>query len=297
MKYTISGFNQQGMIELGLNADDVNILRWFVDFKETGSMVKEYYAEENCFYYWIKYSGLIEALPYIFYECKTEDSQKKKVQRILNGNLSKVLKKKVVKKAAGTYTYFAIIEDQYQKLSGYSTGMKVSYGNEPTGMGMSSATGMNTSNAHWNESVQPKDSSINDSSIINSSNKFDENSTEFQLSLHLYNLVNKNFNIKKPNLQTWATHIDKIIRIDGRSVEEVKRVIDWSQQDDFWKQNIRSTNKLRKHYAQLCMKMNTDKNFQYSKGIEKKNNSSSLNANSTYNYDINSLIEKMKSEV
>ena len=128
-------------------------------------------------------------------------------------------------------------------------------------------------------------------------NKFDENSTEFQLSLHLYNLVNKNFNIKKPNLQTWATHIDKIIRIDGRSAEEVKRVIDWSQQDDFWKQNIRSTNKLRKHYAQLCMKMNTDKNFQYSKGIEKKSNSSSLNATSNYNYDINSLIEKMKSEV
>jgi hypothetical protein len=43
--------------------------------------------------------------------------------------------------------------------------------------------------------------------------------------------------------------------------------------------------------------MNTDKNFQYSKGIEKKSNSSSLNANSNYNYDINSLIEKMQSEV
>ena len=38
-------------------------------------------------------------------------------------------------------------------------------------------------------------------------------------------------------------------------------------------------------------------NNQNGKGIEKKNNSSSLNANSNYNYDINSLIEKMKSEV
>jgi predicted phage replisome organizer len=128
-------------------------------------------------------------------------------------------------------------------------------------------------------------------------NIFDENSTEFQLSLYLYELVNKNFTMKKPNLQTWATHIDKIIRIDGRSAEEIKKVIEWSQQDDFWKQNIRSTSKLRKQYAQLCMKMNTDKNFQYSKGIEKKKSSSSLNANSNYNYDINSLIEKMKSEV
>ena len=40
-----------------------------------------------------------------------------------------------------------------------------------------------------------------------------------------------------------------------------------------------------------------DENYQGSKGIEKKGNSSSLNANSNYNYDINSLIEKMQSEV
>ena len=38
-------------------------------------------------------------------------------------------------------------------------------------------------------------------------------------------------------------------------------------------------------------------NYNKSKGIEKKNNPSSLNANSNYNYDINSLIEKMQSEV
>ena len=40
-----------------------------------------------------------------------------------------------------------------------------------------------------------------------------------------------------------------------------------------------------------------DENYQGSKGIEKKNNPSSLNANTNYNYDINSLIKKMQSEV
>ena len=130
---------------------------------------------------------------------------------------------------------------------------------------------------------------------IEKDNKFNEDSAEFKLSLYLYELVNKNFTMKKPNLQTWASHIDKIIRIDGRTAEEVKRVIEWSQQDSFWKQNIRSTSKLRKQYAQLCMKMNMDKNFQYSKNIERKDNTSSLNAQQGYN--INSLIEKMQSEV
>ena len=126
MKYTISGFSQKGMCELRLSADDVNILRWFCDFRNSGKMVKEYCAEENCFYYWVKYSGLIESLPYLFYECKTEETQKKKLQRILNGNLSKVLKKKVVKKSSGTYTFFATVDEQMEKLLGYATGTEVS---------------------------------------------------------------------------------------------------------------------------------------------------------------------------
>ena len=79
MKYTISGFSQKGMIELGLSADDLNILRWFIDFKDSGGMVKEYCVEEDCFYYWVKYDALIEALPYLFADNKTEDAKKKKV--------------------------------------------------------------------------------------------------------------------------------------------------------------------------------------------------------------------------
>ena len=97
MKYNISGFDQTAMIELGLNADDLNILRWFIDFKDSGKMLKEYFIEENCFYYWINYNGLIEAFPYLFVNCNTEETKKKKLQRLLNGNISKILKKKLIK--------------------------------------------------------------------------------------------------------------------------------------------------------------------------------------------------------
>ena len=172
MKYNISGFDQTAMIELGLNADDLNILRWFIDFKDSGKMLKEYFIEENCFYYWINYNGLIEAFPYLFVNCNTEETKKKKLQRLLNGNISKILKKKLIKNKKGTYTFFALNEINYQKLlrvkhesceEEYNAGAEI-----PTGTNHSGAndtTGTNHSGAHWNESFHPKDSSINNSSI------------------------------------------------------------------------------------------------------------------------------------
>ena len=172
MKYNISGFDQSAMIELGLNADDLNILRWFIDFKDSGKMLKEYFIEENCFYYWINYNGLIEAFPYLFVNCNTEETKKKKLQRLLNGNISKILKKKLIKNKKGTYTFSALNEINYQKLlrvkhescnEEYNAGAEI-----PTGTNYSGAndtTGTNHSGAHWNESFHPKDSSINNSSI------------------------------------------------------------------------------------------------------------------------------------
>lgn len=161
MKYTISGFSQKGMIELGLSADDLNILRWFIDFKDSGGMIKEYCVEEDCFYYWVKYDALIEALPYLFADNKTEDAKKKKVQRLFNGNLSKVLKKRLTKKTSGTYTFFALIEETYKGLLD-STGQS-----KAPNVGLEGCTGQDLSGGHRSESVQPKDSSINDSSINN----------------------------------------------------------------------------------------------------------------------------------
>ena len=185
MKYNISGFDQTAMIELGLNADDLNILRWFIDFKDSGKMFKEYFIEENCFYYWINYNGLIEAFPYLFVNCNTEETKKKKLQRLLNGNISKILKKKLIKNKKGTYTFFALNEINYQKLlrvnhesceEEYNAGAEI-----PTGTNHSGAndtTGTNHSGAHWNESFQPKDSSINNSSINNNKKEKEKKKTK-----------------------------------------------------------------------------------------------------------------------
>lgn len=88
------------------------------------------------------------------------------------------------------------------------------------------------------------------------SEKFDQSTIEYQLSQRLYDkMVQNDSKAKHPNLSKWAEHIDKLIRLDERSIEDIERVIDYCQDDDFWKSNILSTNKLRMKFPQLYLKV------------------------------------------
>lgn len=85
---------------------------------------------------------------------------------------------------------------------------------------------------------------------------FSLDSREMILSQYLFDkILNNNPKVKKPNLQTWAKQIDLMIRIDKRLPDDIQVVIDWCQDDDFWKLNILSTKKLREKFDQLYVKM------------------------------------------
>ena len=52
-------------------------------------------------------------------------------------------------------------------------------------------------------------------------------------------------------LRRWAYDIDLMIRIDCRSPDEIRQLIDWSHRDPFWKANILSPGKLREKWDTL----------------------------------------------
>jgi hypothetical protein len=62
------------------------------------------------------------------------------------------------------------------------------------------------------------------------------------------------FPTKQAQLQQWAEVADKMLRLDGRSFDEVCNVIRWAQSDDFEKVNVLSMEKIRKRFDQLAMK-------------------------------------------
>jgi len=85
---------------------------------------------------------------------------------------------------------------------------------------------------------------------------FRRNSDEFRLSdLLLQLILARRNNFKKPDLQKWSVHIDRLIRIDNAKPDEIEKVITWCQADNFWQNNILSTEKLRSQFDQLAMKM------------------------------------------
>ena len=82
--------------------------------------------------------------------------------------------------------------------------------------------------------------------------KFHADTEEYKLADYLYKKILENDpKTKKPKLHTWAEHIDKLIRIDDRSPEDIEMVIDYVTEDDFWQSNILSTSKLRKQFPKV----------------------------------------------
>ena len=85
------------------------------------------------------------------------------------------------------------------------------------------------------------------------------------LSEMLYKaILKKNPTVLKPNMLSWSDEIRKMMNIDKRSSEDIKKIINYvfnNQFDEFWCTNILSPLKLRKHYSSIWgqMKKNEQK--------------------------------------
>ena len=86
-----------------------------------------------------------------------------------------------------------------------------------------------------------------------------EADTLSKLLYSLHCLIDTGFNRTENQLDKWADDIDKIHRIDGRSWEDIEKVIRWAKDDKFWRDNIISGAKLRQQFDQLIIKVNRTK--------------------------------------
>lgn len=86
-------------------------------------------------------------------------------------------------------------------------------------------------------------------------NIFVDDSIEYQLSLKLKSLILRNNpNARTPkNLQSWSKEFDLMMRIDKRTPEQIREVIEFSQNDSFWKSNILSAKKVRAKFDTLWL--------------------------------------------
>lgn len=75
-------------------------------------------------------------------------------------------------------------------------------------------------------------------------------------------------------IDKWCDSIDKMVRLDKRSKEDIYNTLLFARSDSFWKDNIRSTSKFREKYEALFLK---------SKNKTKSNNVAKASPNNKFN--------------
>jgi DnaD/phage-associated family protein len=158
MKYTILGFSQRRAVELDLDLKHLMVLRWFIDFKDSGKMTTKIFEDDK--YYWVKYEGLIEALPIL--KTASEDTVYRYLKKLVKVG---VLKHRTLKQS-GVWSFYTV-GDLYKELidDDYEFGNKSEVvGNKSDGNGKSSERNGKKIGTN-NSSI--KDTSINNNSINN----------------------------------------------------------------------------------------------------------------------------------
>lgn len=110
MKYTIEGFNQEYAISLQkkivengkekiikLDCIDLVILRWFVDFWNSGEITK--LEDEGIQYAWVNYQGVLERMPILNF------SKQALADRFKKMSILEILEQKIIKKG-GTFSCY-----------------------------------------------------------------------------------------------------------------------------------------------------------------------------------------------
>lgn len=116
-----------------------------------------------------------------------------------------------------------------------------------------------------NPTVKGNNTSNNNTSNNNSSKSkvrtYESDDPNLKLANYLLSKIReRNSNVypmdskNQPDTQKWANDIRLMHERDARSYEDIKRIIEWCQQDSFWQDNILSASKLRKQFKQLVAK-------------------------------------------
>lgn len=79
--------------------------------------------------------------------------------------------------------------------------------------------------------------------------------SHFKLSRLLAARVSANVNREIVPTASGVKAMQRLLGVDGASVEDVERVIAWATNDDFWSLNILSPQKLRKQFTRLQLEM------------------------------------------
>lgn len=115
MQFTIYGYNQIKLLDLGLDTTDIVLLRYVETFINSGNMLKESFNGET--YYWLNYKNIVEDLPIL-------NLKKDAIYRRLRYMTSVNILNHITVKNKGVYSYYALGSKYKNLLSKSASKMK-----------------------------------------------------------------------------------------------------------------------------------------------------------------------------
>ena len=108
---------------------------------------------------------------------------------------------------------------------------------------------------HLSKDTNTKDTNTKEKKETLSKASFDKEAVVYQLTIYLEGKIRENNkSIQKrieSQIQSWCKDMDYLIRIDKAKPNEIKKIIDWVVQDNFWCKNVLCPVSLRKHYPRF----------------------------------------------
>lgn len=111
MQFTIYGYNQIKLLDLGLDTTDIVLLRYVENFINSGNMIKEIFNGET--YYWLNYKNIVKDLPIL-------NLKKDAIYRRLKYMTNIKILNHITVKNKGVYSYYAL-GNEYKNLVSKST--------------------------------------------------------------------------------------------------------------------------------------------------------------------------------
>ena len=124
------------------------------------------------------------------------------------------------------------------------------------------------------EGSNTSNSNTDSNTVSNTSrSKLKFETQHLKLAELLYKQIQNNSpNYKEPDLEKWANEFRLIMERDEREGKEIQDLIIKTQSDNFWKKNILSPSKLRKHYDRLVIEFEDNNSFETSNTIKTGDN-------------------------
>lgn len=218
MKYTIEGFSQQTLIDFNLDEKDALILRYFIDFKDSGRMAMK--IINNKPFYWLKSASLLEELPIM--KISSNDVLKRRLNKLTE---CKVLEHEHVK-VGGRFAFYAVGENYYKLVTDDTT-------QKSEGIRPESRKDTTQKSEGYDSKVGTKNPSTNPStkSYISCGTGQPDSTVPYELIINMFNSTCKSLPRVKARNKTRDKHIKTMFRSLG--IDKIKEVFIMSESSDY----------------------------------------------------------------